>query len=193
MDPAQIPRIASILGAPPDCTPRLLIAHWRQTDALQLRSRCQQRILGDDLFLSPQRLEARALARIAYRALVDPQTTHLDDWLNLQIEQAAMELITEDLLLEVALPIDEPTLSIARCLGLESRLAYRACAQINLLPHDWRRACRRLFLDAISFRACADELGLTQLELRERIESIIHTIHRLTLEDDAVRSSAETA
>jgi hypothetical protein len=192
MDRAQVPRIAAALGAAPDCTPLALIAHLRQSPLLNLRVRCEQQIARECLLLSAQRLEARALARIAYRAVVDPQVANLSAWFDQQVEQSTMELITEDLLFESSIPADEPTLSLARCLGLESRLAHRACAQINLMPPELRHACRRLFIDATSFRACAEELGLTQYELRERIESILHTIHRLTLEDNAVRSSAES-
>lgn len=195
MDSSPVPTIASLLGASASCTPHTLLDELRSSPALAIGERCMREIVRNNLFLDSARLEARALARISYRALVDLGPADLDKWLAEQVEHAALELITEDMLLhetpQHALTSRDPARAIGECLGLESRLATRACAELNLLPADLRMACRRLFLDAAPFSACAEELGLTPAELRERIETVLINIHRITAQEGAARIRAE--
>lgn len=189
MEAQPVSTIARALGASPECTPAMLIAHLRALRSLELRARCEARIRTEHLFLSAARLEARTLARLSYRALVDAAPEDISAWIDQQIEHAAVELITEDLLIPETAAQPEPALEWARSLGIEPQHAHLACAQLNILPLELRRACRRLFEGSDTLKNCAAEMGLSCKDLKEQIEQVLTHIHRMTAHDAGVESA----
>jgi hypothetical protein len=189
MEAQPVSTIARALGASAECTPFMLIAHLRALRSLELHARCEARIHDEHLFLSVARLEARSLARLSYRALVDAAPADISGWIDQQIECAAVELITEDLLLPESCSGTEPSSELAHSLGIAPQHAHLACAQLNILPIELRRACQRLFCGADTLKNCAAEMGLSCKDLKEQIERVLTHIHRMTAHDAGVESA----
>lgn len=184
----QIPPIVSALGCAHALTPRSLLHHLCTVGVLGLTERCESHITREGLFLDIARLHARSLARIAYRALVDPLPKDLGTWIDMQVEQAALELVTEDMLLgadPIPTSAQDPIVRLAECLGISARTSQRACGHLNILPLEMRRICRRIFLEATSVEVCARDIGVSSSELRDRIEAIVLSIHRLAADEAA--------
>jgi hypothetical protein len=189
MDSQQVSTIALALGASPECTPGMLIAHLRAQRSLELRARCESRIRTEHLFLSAARLEARALARLSYRALVDEVPADISCWIETQIEQASLELITEDLLVREPSSQPEPMLDAVMSMGIEPRHTQWACAQLNILPIEMRKACQRLFVGSETLKSCATDMGLSCKELKERIEDVLMQLHRMANRETRAEST----
>ena len=164
---------------------RQILERLYARDALQLAEYCEHRLIETALLIHPDRLLARAAARVAYGAAFgyygDPP---LAAWLCDRIDDSIEELLAEDIEDERGgVPPEGPnqhryTRLIPREVGIAPEQCRLTCVVFNTLPESMRRPFFRVFLEGVSIERYAME---HDRPLDEVVAQIEETTRRLVL------------
>jgi hypothetical protein len=116
-----------------------------ESDPFQIESRACTRLRNLGLFLDPERLGLRAVARVAYAALAYRGEPVLDAWLDACIDLAVDDLLREQLEEEeervpLAKSADKEFYSkLARIAGVPGQHGRRVCVVMNAMAVEDRR------------------------------------------------------
>jgi len=174
-------------------TPREVLARISAGDPLDLRARVAAHLSEACLLIDADRLQVRALAHCARRALQLRASDSLDAFLRARVADAAEELMREDrealrngrsssgALDELALP-----------LGLDPARAREACARFNDSDSTDREACFQLLVVGADIDELARAKQQTVTEVARRARRALESA--LTVLDPAgARAHEDTA
>jgi hypothetical protein len=144
----------------------------REAQALQLGPRCAERLRERAYLMDPQRLETRALARMAYDGHANRDDTTLAAWMATCIDNAIRDLIVEDEEEEARglvhpEPLESPHAFMVHWFALEGGRARTAAVRFNGLPHRVRQSFHALAVEGLTIEQCL-ERGLGPVEKLKR-------------------------
>ncbi len=149
-------------------SPKEILARLVDGDPLEVRARCREQLHIGALLLSLDRLQLRAVARIAYAAPRWRGEPALGPWLVQRIEHSMKELMDEDA--ETVLSgIPDPEIADERysfltsLLGIEPQLGLQACVAFNAQADPVRKAFFAVMIEGTRFnRYVAEGHGTPQ-------------------------------
>lgn len=155
--------------------------------ALELGPRCAERLRERAYLMDPQRLEARALARMAQDEPPNGDGPPLATWMSACIDDALRDLIVEDAEEEARglvhpQPLESPHAFMVHWFALEGGRARTAAVRFNGLPDRARQSFHALTVEGLTVKQCL-ERGLGPVErLQQEARSALRA---LLLVDDA--------
>src|SRR5262245_3230055 len=144
--------------------PSAILARLVDEDPLRVRARVASGLRDEAYLIDADRVELRALARIARAAVRYDGRPEIGAWLAAIVRESIEELVREDLETEGAAAGDETAGAmgqLAAPLGLDPAAMSRACAAFNRLPQPDRRAFFDLVIQARSLDELCREGGDT--------------------------------
>jgi len=150
-------------------TPREVLARLSAGDPLELRSRVAAHLSRAHLLLDADRLQLRALAHCARKALQFRAADGVEAFLAGRVAEAADELVREDreALRHGRLGADGSS-ELSRPLGLDPARAREACSRFNAAPSEDRAACFALLVRGVELEQLARSGGATVTEVARR-------------------------
>lgn len=152
--PAADPPDWRALFAP--SSPKDVLARLVQDDPLGLRARIAIELRDACYLIDADRVELRALARVARAAPRYDGRPELRAWLSSLVRESIEELVRDEVERDASLDASGALHELARPLGLEGASMQRACAAFNRAPLAERRAFFALVIDG---RALEDVCG----------------------------------
>jgi len=163
---------------------REILAKITAGDPLELSPRVQERLRARALLLSPDRLRARSLARVARDALSYAGEPPLAAWLMGRIERSIEELMEEDREADRSAPatpeLEESRYAfLANALGIELGVARRGCVVFNDLPDPVRADFFAVVVERTSVAAHAAASGRDGLVVENNVKRAIRALSLL--------------
>jgi len=164
-------------------SPAAILDRIARGDPLGIEARCKRHSSENALLLDSERLITRALAHTARRAVGYRGEPPLDSWLADRIEDAAAELLSEDVeAVRNQDPIDRSDLRyrfLADALGVDAHVALRATAAFNDLPPDVRRDFWAVVREGKTIQATVTASGRARAAVARNVKRGILTISLL--------------
>ena len=158
-----------------DLLPRLV-----EGDPLELLPRCAEYLTREALILDISRLHARCLALVA-RRLGEVTGEDIDGWLNDRINEAAAQLMHEELFEErLGFPpprAEDPRSSfLVGALGIEPALTRGVSVSFHHMSREDRRAFWRAVVAGDPIADIAEDRGETREGVLESLRSVIRSM-----------------
>ena len=150
-------------------------------DPLALRPRIARRLRAGAWLLGADRVHLRCLARVARAALHYRGAPGLDAWLDLQVDDAVLDLLREDCEAQSrgrapsAVEL-EAYVALGRPLGLEPESMRAVCVAFNRLCEDERRSFYAWVLEGRALDEAARQAGVPTAELARRARRALEVV-----------------
>lgn len=157
---------------------------WGERDQLELWQRTLAAVHDRAWLLDPEALALRWAARIAMRAPGWDGSGGLEAFLAERLEEAAQDLIEEDLTAELeGRPVEEPLewrFQLVAALGVEPGLTRLSCARFHELEERARRAFLLCGVERLPTKQAARELGCSEEEVEQDLMRALIALTRPT-------------
>jgi hypothetical protein len=156
-------------------SPKEILARLLSGDPLELRARCRERLHAKALLVSLDRLQLRAVARIAHAAPRWRGEPPLQAWVEETIDHSTRELMEEDVeTVRSGIPQPGPGEGhyafLSSLLGIEPHLCPRACVAFNALHDSVRRTFFALVVEGTRLNRYVAEGNGTPQEVKASLE-----------------------
>jgi hypothetical protein len=176
-------------------TPREVLGRLLDGDPLDIESHTRSRLKESALLLDIERWTLRSMARVAYEARRWDRTLALAQWIDGLVDRAARDLLDEDraaLRLHVEPAEQESRYAfLTKALGIEPRIALRACVAFNDLPPHVRRTFWALVVEGKSYARCTSEGLGSHEQIHDNMRRALSTLSQLADPDNAAPESGE--
>jgi DNA-directed RNA polymerase specialized sigma24 family protein len=161
-------------------SPREVLARIVRDDPLHMRERVAARLRAEAWLLDADRVQLRALARVARAAPAYRGRPALPEWLDAHVGRAIAELVQRDgdggALDAGDVDLLRAFEQLARPLGLDPRALGRACAAFNRLPAPERGAFFALVIEGRELDELASGAGASATELARRARRALDAV-----------------
>jgi hypothetical protein len=162
-------------------SPKEILARLVDGDPLEVRARCKEQLHRRAFLVSLDRLQLRAVARIAYAAPRWRGEPPLGPWLVERIEHSMKELMDEDgeaVLSGIPDPeaADERYAFLTSILGIEPQLGQQACVAFNAQPDPVRKAFFAVVVEGQRFNRYVAEGNGSPREVKEQLKQAFRAL-----------------
>lgn len=171
-------------------SPKDVLARLVQDDPLGLRARIAIELRDACYLTDADRVELRALARVARAAPRYDGRPELGAWISALVRESIEEIVRDDSERDAAVDASGGLDELARPLGLEAASMQRACAAFNRAPLAERRAFFALVIEGRALEEACGASGESATEVARRARRALDLVLACVGQTSSARATA---